>query len=276
MLSWLRKNIFEQETPGTYKEHNPHKIAKKLLLLGLINGILAALLFIYYAFIFERSVEYTNDTTRRISLPVGVKVFMYIEIDFNQANLKYIKSINYAQIKGETTELELDKLEPFGFKDDKPIYPAGALPNSFFQDVIEVEGQEIKQENITFNSDLRRVGVTSYNPNEIEIPPSWTKRTNAGSKPLNFTGAEGLPILNERFINWIDPTMFYPTKKLWGTVNATKADNSLIIESESEYDKQIIFTSGSFFGFRNFYIPVTFLIISILSVGIALMLIWFP
>ena len=273
MLDWLRRNILEQEVKGRYTTHGTIKTSFKLFLISFITLCIGLITFIFYLNINIAEFEYLDSVTGKIFLYKG-KNYMYIEIDFNQANLKYIRSINYKQLKGETTDLNLDDTAPFDKRDNKPFYPAGELPASYFQDRIDVEGLDIEQENIIFEEDLKRIGITGYKAGEIEIPEYWSEDTNKGSIPLNTENVEkGLPILNERFINWIQLTLFYPTKKLWGIVNVPETKNyNVTIESKSDYDKKLIFTDNSWFGFKNLYLPITFFFISLicLLLGIAI------
>lgn len=221
------------------------------------------MLFLTYSNIFKKEISYSDDTVQSIELPAK-KLYMYIEVDFNQANTKYSKSISYPQLKGETKDL--DATEPLTKKGYKVYYPAGEVANSYFQDNITLETLNIKQTKLTFHVDLKRIGITKYSPDEIIIPPKWTENTNKGTKALNFEGEpNGLPILNERFINWISISIFSPTKKLWGVVDVKEQKKYVLnVESISDYKKKIVFTTNSWLGFQNFWLPVFFLLISLL------------
>ena len=111
---------------------------------------------------------------------------------------------------------------------------------------------------IAWNQEKEVVGNTKYNPNKIAIPPTWNENTNEGTKALNFDKktATGLPILNERFVNWIYLSPFSNFKKLWGKVKIQKVGNyKLKIESEFDLCKKgILITEKTWKSCRNFYL----------------------
>lgn len=275
MINWLKRNVLEQELPGKYRRNNYLKMALKLLVFSFVNLTLGIVMFVTYANIFKVVVPYKDDIVKVINLPTG-KIFLYVELDFNQANLKYIKSINYDQLKGQTTDLDLSSTEPFNKIDGKIVYPAGEVSNSYFQDKFEIENLQIVQEGIVFKEDMKRIGITGYKPGQISIPETWTSETNKNSKPLNFEGnVSGLPVLNERFINWINLSLFQPTKKLWGFVDVEeKGEFVLKVESISDYKKRIVFTKNSWLGPKNYFLPVLFIVISIFCFTTALLMFW--
>lgn len=277
MFNWIQHNVLEQKVDGKYNHTNYKQISAKLLIVSIFSWTIAVISLITYARMFEATLQYITSTERTVYIPSPKKkYFFYIEIDYNQNNLKYIKSINYDQLKGKTTDLNLEDLGEYGTRFGKPIYPAGQLPDSYFQDIITFKNTTVKTNGIVASTDLDRIGITSYDDEMIELPWNWSVNTNKNSIPLNFHGnVSGLPILDQRFLNWIQPSLFYPTKKLWGIIENPPAELSVNVVSTSKYNKKLIFTNGSWLGFKNYMVPVIFFAIGIFTGIIAYTLFMF-
>ena len=180
---------------------------------------------------------------------------MYIQINgLHQNNLKYSKSIDYNQLKGKTSNLNLFDSSPYDYSGNKPFYPAGAIANTYFQDLIRIKGVAINSENIAWQKEIETIGITLYKQGEIVISESWTPSTNEGTIPLNTKTNSGLPILNERFVNWIYLSKYTNFRKLWGIIEAKEAGfHTLEIESIYDWSKKgIYFTEKSWLGFKNY------------------------
>ncbi|KAL6120882.1 hypothetical protein NUSPORA_02311 [Nucleospora cyclopteri] len=270
---WISRNIFEQKLSGHYKLRFRRQIKIQFILLAILNFSLGWVGFFSWFFVYEKTIKYSDDFNLKVYLPSGT-VFIYVELFHNQNVLKYTKSINYKQLKGKTKNLKLSNLSPYDEKDGKPYYPAGEIAANYFQDVILLEGLEIEQDNIASSRDMKVIGITDYKPDEIEIPMGWSKKTNEGSKALNFNGKpNGLPILNQRFVNWLQISTFLPTKKLWGKVNVeNEGDYNLIVKSVANYRKHILIAQSSWLGPRNTYAIFAYMKIAIICIITALLL----
>lgn len=277
MFNWIQRNVLEQKAEGRYIHTNYKQTSIKLLVVSMLSWAMGVISLITYARMFEVTLQYITSTERTVYIPSPKKkCFFYIEIDYNQNNLKYIKSISYDQLKGKVTGLHLEDLGEYGTRFGKPIYPAGQLPDSYFQDIITFKNTTVETNNIVASSDLERIGITEYDDSMIELPWNWSANTNKNAVPLNFQkGTADLPILDQRFLNWIQPSLFYPTKKLWGIIEDPPEELNVNVVSTSRYDKKLIFTNGSWLGFKNYLVPTIFFTIGLFTGIIAYILFMF-
>lgn len=268
ILRHFQNQILRQDIQGTYKQYSLKIPCRNLLIMGticLIGGLLSLLTFIN---INSQLITYSANTRRQIYLPKG-KQFMYIQIDnLYQNNLLYSKSINYDQLKGQTKDLNLKDCAPYDYKDGKPYYPAGSIANTYFQDVIALKGLDIQTDDIAWTKEIQVIGETGYRPRQINIPENWTPQTNKDSVPLNTTVDSGLPILNERFVNWIYLSMFSNFRKLWGIINVeTSGYYQLDIESIFDFcGKGLYFSESSWLGLKNYAVSYGLLLIGGLAI----------
>lgn len=251
----IRNSIFSQRIEGSYVKRRPSQSYKTLLALGIFNVALGLTAIFTCLNVPTTSVVYSEDFQAPIFLPKGTN-YLYIEIGgLYQNHLSYTKSINYDQLRGETLGLNLSDTKPFDYNGDLPYYPAGAVASTFFQDRIALEGLEIETDDISWKSETDLVGPTSYIPGEISIPENWTSDTNENTTPLNTASGSGLPVLNERFVNWISLAPFPDFKKLWGRVEVPE-DGNYNLTVESMYDlsesKGILFSQQSTMGIPNY------------------------
>lgn len=252
----MQESIFSQNLDGVYIKRRPSKCNKKIMALAIINLALAfSSLYCYYN-TKTTNIPYIDNTQSTVFLPKGTS-YIYISLEgIYQNYLSYTKSINYSQLKGKTNDLNLSSTEPFSYYKGKPYYPAGAIAATYFQDNIFIDNLEIDTDDISRGVDQNLIGFTEYTPDQIQIPMNWTNKTNIGTTPLNTFEDSGLPILNERFVNWISLSPFSNFKKLWGKVSVEESGNyNLFIDSNYELatKKSIFISEKSILGIPNYY-----------------------
>lgn len=264
----VRDSILSQRVEGSYVKSRPSQSYRTLLAIGVFNVALGLCAAFTYSSVSTASVVYSDDFQTSVFLPKGTN-YLYIDIGgLYQNHLSYTKSINYDQLKGETLGLNLSDTKPFDYNGDLPYYPAGAIASTFFQDRISLEGLEIETDDISWRSEADLIGFTSYIPGEISIPEYWTSATNENTTPLNTTSGSGLPILNERFVNWISLAFFPDFKKLWGRVEVPKSGNyKLMVESSYDLSKSkgVLFSQKSTMGIPNYLGSACMIAMGVLS-----------
>lgn len=250
----FKNQVLRQQIGGTYRKEDRRRECRTLFWMGLLNIALGAMYLASFLSLPTLSIPYASNTRQQIFLTKG-RHNMYIEIDqLFQNNLTYTKSISYDQLKGETDDLSLSDMKPYDYVDGRPYYPAGLVANTYFQDLIRIRNADIRTTGIAWDSEKKVIGRTGYAAGDIAIPEAWTPSTNRGSVPLNTTPASGLPILDERFVNWIYLSTFAHFRKLWGVVNVPR-DGSYELDIESIFDfsgKKLYFTKGSWLGTKNY------------------------
>ena len=263
------EQISEQRLPGIYTKNRPYSCYKTVLALGICNIFLGVYILIVYLNLIVNSVPYSSDVQNTIFLPQGTS-YIYIALDGVYQNyLSYTKSINYNQLEGKTRNLNLSNTKPFDFSDNLPYYPAGAIAATYFQDEINIDDLDIQTEDLVRSRELSIIGTTGYSADDIAIPENWTSKTNQDTVPLNTVEDSGLPILNERFINWINLSAFPYFKKLWGIVNVENAGEynlSVISTYEFASSKEVYITEKSILGLPNYRAVVTMLTIGVLGI----------
>lgn len=265
----MQEGVFSQNLEGTYIKRRPSRCNRTILAFAIVNFALALSSAYTYLSTKTTNIQYDSDTQNTVFLPKGTN-YIYISVDgIYQNYLSYTKSISFGQLKGKTANLNLSTTEPFDYNGDKPYYPAGAIAATFFQDIITIDNLEIESENISRGADKNLIGFTSYLPDQVSMPVNWTSDTNSNTTPLNTFPGSGLPILNERFVNWITLSPFSSFKKLWGRVNVERpGEYNLMIMSKYSIAtrKSVIVSEKSILGIPNYYASIGFLVVGILSI----------
>lgn len=264
-----QNSVLSQNLNGTYIKRRPSKYNKIVLSLGIINLALAISSFITFFNIKTTNITYSSDTLNTIYIPKGTN-YLYIDIDgIYQNYLSYNKSISYSQLKGKTENLNLSNTSPFDYNDGLVYYPAGSIAATYFQDDIKIDGLEIETDDIARKPDTDLIGITSYLPDQISIPENWTGSTNQGTTPLNTFEGSGLPILNERFLNWITTSSFSRFKKLWGKIDNPEAGEytmTILSDYELANKKSVFITEKSILGIPNYYAVMVFGLVAVVGV----------
>jgi len=266
----LQDGILSERLDGTYVKKSPSKCSKYILALGILNFAYFISSLYTYLNLSVTNIPYTQNVRTKMYLPKGTN-YMYIDIGgIYQNYTTYAKSISYSQLKGKTTDVNLQGTWPFDYNGGKPYYPAGAIAATYPQDIFEIVGLDIDSTGITHSGGKKIIGYTEYKPNEISIPENWTGETNYNTQPLNTFRRSGLPILNERFVNWTLLAPFSNFKKLWGKVEVERSGYyDLLIDSKYDLPKSkgVIFSEKSVLGLPNYYAVGCYLIVGILSIG---------
>ncbi|ORD99871.1 hypothetical protein A0H76_2803 [Hepatospora eriocheir] len=267
-------DFFTQKINGRYRNINRRLIAFKIFIFGLLALTLSCVSALIYSGIYERKFSYSNNLNKTVNIIPNKEIYFYIGTDLNQARLNFSKSINYDQLKGESRDLDLSRTKPLDQRNGKDYYPAGKLPASFFQDSIKIDGIDLPEGDITFEDEKRIIGFTDYKRDEINLPPGWSSKTNKNTTPLNFSPERfsTLPILNTRFINWINIGSFVDSRKLWGKfISPSNKINISIKGVNNSYFKKrnILLTDGSILGLKNYIYSAILFFISLLAFIIA-------
>lgn len=272
IYEWFKNQVLRQEIEGVYKENRVYDARKVLIAAGLLNIALGLLALGSFTGIDSQRLSYSTNQRGSVFLNKG-NYLLYIDIQqMFQNNLTYSKSISYDQLEGQTDGFNLKDTSPYDYVDGKPYYPAGIIANTYFQDVIKLRGLTINTEGIAWSREMALIGSTGYRPSQIAIPKNWTPSTNAGTVALNTTKNSGLPILNERFVNWIYLSTFPRFRKLWGTISVPES-KSYGLEVESIFDfskKSLYFTQSCWLGMVNYYLAPALLASGMLSILAAL------
>lgn len=271
----IQDGILTENLEGVYVKRAPSKCAKSALALGILNFALFISSLYTYLGVHMTNIPYTENTKATMYLPNGT-TYMYIDIDgIHQNYSSYAKSINYNQLKGKAVEENLEATSPFDYNNENPYYPAGAIAATYFQDTVKIDGLDISTTGITRSVNKGMIGFSEYQPNQISIPQNWTSTTNYNTEPLNTFSGSGLPILNERFLNWVLIAPFSSFKKLWGKLEVKESGYYNVFIS-SKYDiakrKGILFSEKSVLGIPNYYSSILFLVVGLLSMAAAIYL----
>lgn len=274
LYNQFKNQILRQELQGTFKSNSIDKTHVYLIVIGLVNIILGVVSFLSFYNTATAKINYSSDTIRKVYFKKGI-YNMYIEIHgFYQNTLQYTKSINYDQLAGKTMDINLKDCKPYDYLNNKPYYPAGMISNTYFQDIIKIEGVKINSTDISWENQRKHIKITNYDKPEIVRLNNWTSKTNEGQVPLNTTPGSGLPILDERYVNWIDISAFPRFRKLWGRVDINESGNYIIeINSKSDFSKKgIFFSEKNWLGIKNHCISIGLLVIGIISLCFGLFL----
>lgn len=153
-------------------------------------------------------------------------VFFYYELtNFYQNVRRFATSRDHAQLRGELSQ-EVDlHCRPFDKIDDgTPIAPCGAVANSMFTDVFEIEyissnggkAVPLSYKNIAWESDKTKF----RNPKDKSLkeafagfakPKQWTKNIYE----LDLNDPENNGFQNQDFMVWMQPAAFTPFRKLY-------------------------------------------------------------
>lgn len=242
----LKDDILKQKVKGHFASQNLSKHSFFLLILSILSIVMGCLMTHSFYNLYEKKINYKESQTISVFLPQST-IYFYIQIDnFYQSNLKYSKSISYDQLKGKT-DTHSNVTDPLSSRNGRDFYPAGILPNTFFQDKFNFSNLKINLNDISWNSMRKRIKPSGYERNEVIHPPLWKKYKN-------------IPDLSEntRFINWIYTAPFYNFRKLWGIINVEESGVYKVeIDSTFPYGKKSIFFSQvSWAGTKNYFLSM--------------------
>ena len=122
---------------------------------------------------------------------IGPPVLFYYRLtNFYQNHRRYVKSVDTDQLKGKAVSpstIKSGSCDPLRLDGNgKPYYPCGLIANSRFNDTfnspvnVNVRGAsasnqtyDMTNKGIAWNSDKELYGKTTYNLEDIAVPPNW-------------------------------------------------------------------------------------------------------
>ncbi|KAI9316999.1 CDC50/LEM3 family [Dichotomocladium elegans] len=225
--------------------------------------------------------EVVNRCTIQFSIPMELHgpIYLYYQLtNFYQNHRKYVKSLSYNQLNGETlTTSEAEaSCNPIGTVDGKIYYPCGLIANSMFNDtftnltLIRPGGGTddityiMSEKGIAWHTDVTRYKKTSTPVSELAVPPNWRKRYPDGYTDENLFD----PSQDEHFLVWMR-TSWYPTfRKLYSKYEGDPLQpGTYQIQVDMNYDiaayggtKSIVLSGTSFLGDRNPFIGLAYIV----------------
>ncbi|KAI7859008.1 CDC50/LEM3 family [Circinella umbellata] len=220
--------------------------------------------------------------TITFSIPIELHgpIYLYYRLtNFYQNHRKYVKSLSYNQLNGESlTAGDADaSCAPIGrAPDDKLYYPCGLIANSMFNDsfssltLLNPQGQndnityQMSEEGIAWHTDVTRYRRTSQPIDQLTPPPNWNKRYPNGYTADNIFD----PSKDEHFLVWMR-TSWYPSfRKLYSNYNGEPLQpGTYEVQVDMNYDirtyggtKSIVLSGTSFLGNRNPFMGLSYII----------------
>ncbi|KAF9763986.1 putative ALA-interacting subunit 4 [Nosema granulosis] len=256
-ISYIKQDVLCQEVKGTHVNASYKGHSLFIFILSVIN-ILFGILFTYlYYSLYETKLAYDSSGSYSVFLPEG-SINFYIQIeDFYQSHLRNSRSISHKQLEGKK-DVESKKTSPLDYENDIPIYPAGILSNTFFQDTFEIPKIDIETDDISWSSNIKNAG---YQRNEVVPPPLWE-------------GYREIPKLyeNKRYVNWIYNAPYYSFRKLWGKIEVLESGNYMLnIESVSKFEKKsVVFSQTCWAGNKNYFLSSSMIVVGIVGLLVSL------
>ena len=224
---------------------------------------------------FEQVLDYTNCSslvcTKTLSVEEDVTgpFYIYYQLtNFYQNNFMYSDSKNWDQLQGkEYDSKKLKSCSPMiSINDSFPetaYVPCGTVPMSIFNDTFTLdifENGTLSESDISFNEfrDLFKSPNKVYNESIM-----WMDETIF---PGNQT--------NEHFVNWMQLAPFSKFRKLWGVFDekATlkKGNHTITINNNYPVEsfggtKSLIISKTNWYGGKNNFFGIFFIVISLLS-----------
>lgn len=266
----IREIICGQRLEGEYVKRNRSKTSKILLILSVINLGIGVSVLLNSINTHTTPIMYNDNVDELVYFKKGA-YHIYLDIKGLYQNYQgYTKSISYPQLAGNISK-NLKDTSPYDWKNGMPYYPAGAIAYTYFKDIISISNLNISVDDISLGSGRNLIGPNPYSPGSFLVPETWNEYADSNTTSLNDSQ---YPILNERFVNWINLSFTSNFKKLWGRLNVEEEGvYNLNIESEYKFgnSKAILFVEKSSIGMFSYYCAYCLLFIGgIVSFRIAL------
>lgn len=258
----IKHDVLAQEVKGKYCNLSYRRHSYFIFCLSLINLIFGILFTYLYSRLYESTIKYSGSGSYAVYLPKG-GINFYIQLeDFYQSHLRNSKSISPKQLEGKQ-DVESKRTSPLDYRNDIPIYPAGILSNTYFNDLFSIDGLKFDTSDINWDSARDKIKQAGYTRNEVAPPPMWGDYTE-------------IPKLyeDERYINWIYNAPYYSFRKLWGRLDVPKSGNYILnIDSSFEFGKKsVVFTQTSWAGNKNYFLSTTMIIVGVFGLICAVVL----
>lgn len=164
----------------------------------------------------------------QLTKPMPGPIFIYYSLEgFYQNHRRYIASIDYEQLRGQSETLQSIRSNcyPYSNIENKIIAPCGAIANSMFMDRFRIQFYHnnhkynnifIQEKQISWPSDKF---VLFKNPStgfgSFEKPINWSIRVDE----LDLKDANNNGFQNEHLMVWMRVAAFPTFRKLWGRIN---------------------------------------------------------
>lgn len=203
---------------------------------------------------------FTMDIDEKIPEPV----FVYYElVDFYQNHRLYVRSTSYTQARdAKATTLELDKCKPAKYNKDFAGYydpkvknldpddvaiPCGMVARSVFNDTFAIEGYEINEDDIVFDSDK----------------DIWKN----GDKSKQWRD------IDNHMRVWMKISPFSTFRKLWGVIEKDVEKGTITVTVENNYsvdrwngEKKLVLSNANAFGGKNPALGIIFIFFGTFSI----------
>ncbi|SAM02888.1 hypothetical protein [Absidia glauca] len=218
----------------------------------------------------------------KFSIPMELKppIFIFYKLtNFYQNHRKYVKSLSYNQLAGESISPgdAGSSCNPLAFDgNNKMYYPCGLIANSMFNDSIsnlrllnpantssDNKTYPFSETGIAWPSDKARFKKTTMAPDQITPPPNWLRRYP------NYTAENTFdPQADEHFQVWMR-TSWYPTfRKLYSHYDGEPlSPGTYEVQIDLNYNivayggtKSIVISGTSFLGDRNAFMGLAYII----------------
>lgn len=263
----LEKNRFKQQTLPAWRPV-PTLMSSLITFLafGVIFLTLGIVLIEFSKDIVQFDVRYDNkchgQTTCNISFTLDEKmegpVYVYYQLDnFYQNHRKYVRSVNYNQLKGDVLSVSsLDDCDPIktnadlGFEKsyggttldpNAAANPCGLIARSFFNDTFSIDGFTIDESDIAWDSDVE----------------------HKFGRPPNSENIQWIDPLNEHFIVWMRTAGMPNFRKLWGRIRTDipKGNYNLVIKNNYDVtafdgEKTFLLSTTNAFGGKNYFLAI--------------------
>ena len=273
-----RKNvIFRSWRPGD----RPNAVATFLFAFGILFFILGIIILVLNSRVFLRTLRYDNLCTLgtscqldffEVTKTIAGPSYLYYRIHgFHQNNKRYVSSIPYIQLRNAElhTANDLDgciyyltnaDLKVTTAVDGTPLdagevaYPCGLAAATYFTDSFELLGLDgaadipVSGDNITWKA------MRDHQFKNFDLSRQW------------------INVQNERFINWMTIAPFDDFMKTWGRIDQDIPPGRYAVRINNVWDsdrfegqKEVMLAQSYFYGTRNYFLGITFVVVGVLS-----------
>jgi len=229
--------------------------------------------------------------TLRFNIPESISgpVFLYYQLtNFYQNHRRYVKSVSYRQLGGESLTSSQLATDCDTLVSDsatgKPYYPCGLIANSVFNDTIlpfQLMNQDppteitFSEPGIAWDSDAQQYKKTKYSYSDVVPPPNWVKRYPSGQ----YTESNPPPDLSkdEHLQVWMRTAGLPSFRKLYGRLNQGLPKGTYEVDIEWNFNttlykgrKFLVISTVSVLGGKNPYLGYAYLILGALCVVLGL------
>ncbi|CAI2373757.1 unnamed protein product [Moneuplotes crassus] len=267
----LEGNRFKQQTLPAWRPV-PTIVSSMItfLVFGVIFLTFGIVLIEFTKDIVEVEYRYDNNCavgsscTHTLNIPEDMEqpIMVYYKIDnFFQNHRRYLKSINYSQLKGQNkgvgslgscdpiiTNKDLGRSTSYGgtpLDPDAPANPCGLIAKTLFTDTYSISDYSIDETNIAWDSDV----------------------DDTFGQPANASNIQWVSSIDEHFIVWMRTAGMPNFRKLWGRIRTDIPKGSIALTVNNNYDvssfdgkKTFILSTTNAFGGKNYLLAICSLV----------------